>query len=67
MNFFQVLTLIFIILKLTNAIAWGWFWVLCPMIPSILFYGVILILFIMGLCFGGKIEITGRQKRKTND
>jgi hypothetical protein len=30
MSFTSVLTLIFIVLKLTNAINWDWFWVLSP-------------------------------------
>ena len=31
MSFLGVLTLIFIILKLTGSIAWSWWWVLCPL------------------------------------
>jgi hypothetical protein len=31
LGFLDVLTLIFIALKLTNVIAWSWWWVLSPM------------------------------------
>ena len=31
-GFFGVLTLIFIVLKLTNVIAWSWWWVLSPIL-----------------------------------
>lgn len=30
LGFLDVLTLIFIVLKLTNVIAWSWWWVLSP-------------------------------------
>lgn len=32
MGFLSVLTLIFIVLKLTAVIAWSWWWVLSPML-----------------------------------
>lgn len=31
MGFFSTLTLIFIVLKLTEVIAWSWWWVLAPL------------------------------------
>lgn len=31
-GFFGALTLIFIVLKLTNVIAWSWWWVLSPIL-----------------------------------
>jgi hypothetical protein len=31
MGFAEVLTIVFIILKLTHAIAWSWLWVLSPL------------------------------------
>jgi len=41
MSFLGVLTLIFIILKLTGSIAWSWWWVLCPLwAPLALFLAV---------------------------
>ena len=30
-GFFQLLTIVFIVLKLTDVIAWSWWWVLAPL------------------------------------
>lgn len=38
MGFLEALTLVFIILKLTNHIDWSWFWVLSPLIGSLIVY-----------------------------
>ena len=47
MVFISVLTLIFIVLKLTNNISWSWIWVLSPIwisiILMILIFGIILV------------------------
>lgn len=47
MGFISVLTLIFIVLKLTNNINWSWVWVLSPIwistILIILIFGIILV------------------------
>ena len=47
MCFISVLTLIFIVLKLTNNIVWSWIWVLSPIwisiILMILIFGIILV------------------------
>ncbi len=47
MSFISVLTLIFIVLKLTNIISWSWIWVLSPICISatliILIFGIILV------------------------
>lgn len=47
MGFISVLTLIFIVLKLTNNINWSWVWVLSPIwisiILIILMFGIILV------------------------
>lgn len=37
MSFFEILTLIFIILKLTKLIDWKWIWVLSPIWAPIVF------------------------------
>jgi len=43
-NFFGLLTIVFIVLKLTNVITWGWFWVLFPFtIPVTIFLSVIFV------------------------
>lgn len=47
MGFISVLTLIFVVLKLTNNIRWSWVWVLSPIwistILIILIFGIILV------------------------
>ncbi len=46
-GFFGLLTIVFIVLKLTNYIDWSWWWILAPLwIPIIL---IILIYFIIHL------------------
>jgi hypothetical protein len=44
-GFFGLLTIIFITLKLTEVIAWSWFWVLSPLIFSFFLGLVFLILY----------------------
>jgi hypothetical protein len=47
--FFGILTLIFITLKLTNYIAWSWWWVLSPLwMPIALVLVLVLIVLILG-------------------
>lgn len=48
MGFLEVLTLIFVVCKLTGVISWGWFLVLLPEIIAFVIYAVI-ILFV-GVC-----------------
>lgn len=52
-GFAQLLTVAFIVLKLTNVITWSWLWVLSPLWISfalaVLFMGLALIIVIMGL------------------
>ncbi|MDV3711198.1 hypothetical protein CMU41_05140 [Elizabethkingia anophelis] len=44
-----VLTIVFIVLKLTKLIAWSWWWVLAPTwIPVALFIGFAIIMLIIG-------------------
>ena len=45
-GFLGLLTIVFIVLKLTNVIAWSWWWVLAP-----LWIPVALLIVIMGLIF----------------
>lgn len=42
-GFFTTLTLIFIVLKLVGVIHWSWFWVLSPLIFSIIL-GIIFVI-----------------------
>ncbi len=53
MGFISVLTLIFIVLKLTNNIKWSWIWVLSP-----IWISIILIVIIFAI-----ILIVGRIKK----
>jgi hypothetical protein len=43
-GFSGLLTILFIALKLTNVIDWGWFWVLSPLIFSV---GLVLIILVI--------------------
>ena len=43
-GFGGLLTIVFIVLKLTKVISWSWFWVLSPIIlPSIVVLGILLV------------------------
>ena len=52
MGVISVLTLIFIVMKLSGTIDWSWIWVLCPVWVSVLF---IVIVFAV-IMVGGKIK-----------
>lgn len=43
-GFGGALTLLFIALKLTNVIAWSWFWVLSPILIPLIIIGVPLLI-----------------------
>ena len=51
-SFFGLLTIVFIVLKLTGFISWSWFWVLSPvLLPLIIGIGLIIIYFILFFIF----------------
>ena len=51
-SFFGLLTIVFIVLKLTGFISWSWFWVLSPiLLPLIIGIGLIIIYFILLFIF----------------
>ncbi len=52
MGFISVLTLIFIVLKLTNNISWSWIWVLSP----IWITTILLIIIFAIIMIGGRIK-----------
>lgn len=52
MGFISVLTLIFIVLKLTNNINWSWIWVLSP----IWITTILLIIIFAIIMIGGRIK-----------
>lgn len=48
-GFFGLLTIVFIVLKLTGYIDWSWFWVLSPLLaPVIIIFTVMFIIFALG-------------------
>lgn len=48
LSFTQILILIFIVLKLTNCITWGWLWVLSPLwIPVAFILGLFVVAFVV--------------------
>lgn len=48
LNYFTILTIVFIILKLCKVITWNWFWVLSPMIiPILIGIGIVIIVAII--------------------
>lgn len=54
-GFVGLLTIVFIILKLTGYIAWSWWWVLSPIwISAAVIIGILLILGIVALVFHKK-------------
>ena len=60
-SFMGLLTLIFIVLKLTKVISWSWIWVLCPIwISAIL---IILIYISVYVRYNRKIS---RKNKKVN-
>ena len=44
MGFTEVLTVVFVVLKLCGVISWGWFYVLLPEIIGLGFYVVLIVL-----------------------
>ena len=50
LEFFSILGIVFIVLKLLNVITWSWLWVLSPLWISIL--GFFLICIIVGIIVG---------------
>lgn len=42
-GFLGLLTIVFIVLKLTNYIDWSWFWVLSPTLIPIIVLGIFLV------------------------
>jgi hypothetical protein len=54
MGFLEVLTLIFIVLKLIGEITWPWLWVLAPLWIG---YGIALAIFVLVLVVVGIISL----------
>jgi hypothetical protein len=51
-NFFGILAIVFITLKLTGYIAWSWWWVLAPLwMPLPVFLGIFAIIFLFTFAY----------------
>ena len=59
-GFLGLLTLVFIVLKLTHYIDWSWLWVLSPLWLGWL--GVTVTLFVFALIVFGKTKIKSKNK-----
>ena len=51
-GFFGLLTIAFIVLKLCNVITWSWFWVLSPIIISLIIFFIFCLIFITIVAYG---------------
>ncbi|MFF2793711.1 transmembrane Fragile-X-F protein [Lysinibacillus xylanilyticus] len=60
MGIAEVLTIVFIVLKLTNVIAWSWWLVLLPAIISFSIYALILVMKLVMVM----IAVVAVKKRK---
>lgn len=59
-GFLGALTILFIALKLTDVIAWSWWWVLAPMwVPSAVMLGVLVIM----LVIAGVVAVIDHNKK----
>ena len=64
-GFCGLLTIAFIILKLTGAISWSWLWVLAPIwIPTAIVLAVLLVVLIVVLVKEGVKQTEERQRRE---
>ena len=52
-GFVGLLTIVFIVLKLTNYIDWSWWWVLSPVwiaaVTGFIFLGIVFVIFTFGI------------------
>ena len=55
MGLLEALTLIFVVLKLMSIIDWSWFWVLSPLIFTIVLYAAL---------FFGLLTLSNKKPRK---
>jgi uncharacterized membrane protein (DUF485 family) len=58
-SLYTIVFIIFLILKLTGNIDWSWWWVTSPIwIPILLFIGILVIVFLLGLLY---VATTGKN------
>lgn len=61
MGFLEILTLVFIVLKVLNIVTWSWWLVLSPEIIAFVLYGIMII----GMLFG--VNKSRKHVKKTFD
>jgi hypothetical protein len=58
LNFLLLLTLVFVVLKLTEVIAWSWWWVFAPMIlGAALFIAILSFMLVIAIIVGKQINV----------
>lgn len=62
-GFTGLLTIVFIVLKLTNVINWSWLWVLSPLWVSLVLI-LLVIVIVLIVCLHGRHERTNIKKNK---
>ena len=66
-GFFGLLTIVLITLKLTEVIAWSWWWVLAPLwLPIAIFLAIIIVSAIVARIATGNSAVKGQKKRKAD-
>ena len=64
-SFCGLLTIVFIVLKLTHYIDWSWLWVLSPLMIGFAFtFGVLAMMIIITVLSGAKFTIKRKEKYK---
>ena len=64
-GFFGLLTIVFIVLRLTGFIAWSWWWVLAPLwMPAAVVIAILIIVFGIAVCFEGLRYLFRKRKLK---
>ena len=54
----SVLTIVFVVLKLTKVITWSWWWVLCPLWINLILYVVL-----VAILFFLKMDLNDKPKK----
>ena len=67
MNFFAMLAVAFIVLKLTGVVAWSWIWVLSPMwMPAAVILGLGALYVVFGIGEGALKQVVRSGDSSTN-
>jgi uncharacterized membrane protein len=65
MGLAEVLTIVFVILKLTGLVHWSWWLVLLPEEIALSFYALYLLFFLGVISIGAGLVFGGRKNRRT--